>query len=139
MRDPSGLKAAERTSPSWPPRTATALPVTASQTRAVLSSDAVTMRAPSGLKAAEDAFLISRRSRKLGTACPNASSVSGSLGLVSALSRGQAATASFAALTGRFAASMFAKAVKAAEFIPDRFHRFPVCECLFPESRNGKR
>ena len=52
MRDPSGLKAAELTWPSWPLRTAIALPVAASQTRAVLSSDAVTMRFPSGLKAA---------------------------------------------------------------------------------------
>jgi hypothetical protein len=53
MRDPSGLKAAEFTPPSWPRRTAISLPVAASQMRAVLSVDAVTMRDPSGLKAAE--------------------------------------------------------------------------------------
>ena len=53
MRDPSGLKAAERTALSWPRRTAISLAVAASQMRAVLSSDAVTMRDPSGLKAAE--------------------------------------------------------------------------------------
>ena len=53
MRDPSGLKAAEFTSSSWPRRTAISLAVAASQMRAVLSCDAVTMRDPSGLKAAE--------------------------------------------------------------------------------------
>src|SRR5262245_48882038 len=53
MRDPSRLKAAECTEPSWPRRTAISLAVAASQTRAVWSSDAVTMRDPSGLKAAE--------------------------------------------------------------------------------------
>ena len=53
MRDPSGLKAADRTESAWPLRTAIALPVAASQTRAVLSDDVVTMRDPSGLKAAE--------------------------------------------------------------------------------------
>ena len=39
--------------PSCPRRTAISLPVAASQRRAVLSDDAVTMRDPSGLKAAE--------------------------------------------------------------------------------------
>ena len=53
MRDPSGLKAADITAPSWPRRTAISLAVAASQMRAVLSYDAVTMRDPSGLKAAE--------------------------------------------------------------------------------------
>ena len=38
---------------SWPLRTAIAMPVAASQTRAVLSKDAVTMRDPSGLNAAD--------------------------------------------------------------------------------------
>src|SRR5262249_13596068 len=38
---------------SWPRRTAICLVVAATQMRAVLSSDAVTMRAPSGLKAAD--------------------------------------------------------------------------------------
>ena len=65
MRDPSGLKAAEFTPPSWR-STAISLAVAASQMRAVrpfrklmsfdtesLSSDAVTMRDPSTLKAAE--------------------------------------------------------------------------------------
>jgi hypothetical protein len=52
-RIPSGLKAAEVTSLSWPRRTAISLAVAASQIRAVLSYDAVTMRFPSGLKAAE--------------------------------------------------------------------------------------
>jgi len=53
MRDPLGLKAAEVTLSSWPRRTAVAFAVAASQTRAVPSLDAVTMRVPSGLKAAE--------------------------------------------------------------------------------------
>jgi ABC transporter substrate binding protein len=51
MRDPSGLKAAERRSLAWPRRTAISLALAASQMRAVLSYDAVTMRNPSGLKA----------------------------------------------------------------------------------------
>ena len=38
---------------SCPRRTVISLPVAASQMRAVLSHDAVTMRVPSGLKAAE--------------------------------------------------------------------------------------
>ena len=50
MRDPSGLKAAEFTPPSWPRRTAISLTLAASQMRAVLSHDAVTMRDPSRLK-----------------------------------------------------------------------------------------
>ena len=53
MRDPSGLNAAEVTGPSWPRRTAISVAVSASQMRAVLSADAVTMRDPSGLNAAE--------------------------------------------------------------------------------------
>jgi hypothetical protein len=39
---------------SWPRRTAISLAVAASQMRAVLSADAVTVREPSGLKAADD-------------------------------------------------------------------------------------
>jgi hypothetical protein len=54
MRDPSGLKAAEVTPPSWPRRTAISLALAASQMRAVLSYDAVTMRDPSWLKAADN-------------------------------------------------------------------------------------
>ncbi len=50
--------------PLWPLRTAIALPVVASQSRAVLSRDAVTMRDPSGLKAAE----VIARSGRLRTA-----------------------------------------------------------------------
>jgi hypothetical protein len=61
MRDPSWLKAADLSQSSWPLRTAIALPVAPSQTRAVLSSDVVTMRDPSGLKPAHAA---SRRSRR---------------------------------------------------------------------------
>jgi hypothetical protein len=52
MRDPSGLKAAEFTWPSWPRRIAISLALAASQMRA-LSAAAVTMRDPSGLKAAD--------------------------------------------------------------------------------------
>src|SRR6516225_6376609 len=52
MREPSGLKAADRTA-SWLRRTAISLALAASQMRAVVSQDAVTMRDPSGLKAAE--------------------------------------------------------------------------------------
>src|SRR5262249_15647216 len=56
--DPSRLKVAEFTLPSWPRRTAICWPLAASQMRAVLScanhdSCAVTMREPSWLKAAE--------------------------------------------------------------------------------------
>src|SRR5215510_12527671 len=58
MRDPSGLKAAEVTSTSWPRKTAISLALAASQMRAVFSLDAVTMRDPSGLKAAEDTPLV---------------------------------------------------------------------------------
>ena len=53
MRDPSGLKAADVDRILMAAEVAIALPVAASQTRAVLSYDAVTMRDPSGLKAAE--------------------------------------------------------------------------------------
>src|SRR4051812_36059232 len=55
MRFPSGLKAADHTEFSCPDRTASCLPVEASQTRAVLSLvvAVVTMRAPSGLKVAD--------------------------------------------------------------------------------------
>jgi hypothetical protein len=52
MREPSGLKAADVTPFSWR-RTAISLALAASQMRAVLSCDAVTMRDPSGLNAAE--------------------------------------------------------------------------------------
>ena len=55
---PSGLKAAEVTKRRWPRRTAISLPVAASQMRAVLSADAVTMREPSGLKAAEFTHVV---------------------------------------------------------------------------------
>ena len=53
MRAPSGLNAAELTALLWPLSSATSRPLAASQTRAVLSTDAVTTRAPSGLKAAD--------------------------------------------------------------------------------------
>src|SRR5262245_55048141 len=72
MRNPSGLKAAERTIPTWPRRTAISLPLAgsqmraaqwrrtaislplvASQMRAVQSLDAVTTRHSSELSAAE--------------------------------------------------------------------------------------
>ena len=64
MRDPSGLKTADRTvglwyvtahrtASSWPRRTAISFALAAPQMRAVLSHDAVTMRDPSGLKAAD--------------------------------------------------------------------------------------
>ena len=52
-RLPWGLKLAELTESSCVIGTPTALPVSASQTRAVLSHDAVTTRLPSGLKLAE--------------------------------------------------------------------------------------
>ena len=72
MRVPSGETVAFQTSPPWPLRTAIALPVTASQTRAVLSAEAVTTRAPSGARrrqplddpavmAAEDRDRLARR------------------------------------------------------------------------------
>src|SRR5262249_42943238 len=48
---PSGLHAADLTSPSWPRRTTAPVP-SAFHTRAVLSRNAVTMRLPSGLHAA---------------------------------------------------------------------------------------
>ena len=57
MRDPSGLKAAAVTDPACPRRTAISLAVAASQMRAVPSCDAVTMRNPSGLKAADQTKL----------------------------------------------------------------------------------
>jgi hypothetical protein len=56
MRRPSGLNAALKTWPWCPWRTAITLPVAASQMRAVLSSDAVTMRRLSGLNAAPKAL-----------------------------------------------------------------------------------
>src|SRR5208337_2130208 len=59
MRVPSGLNAAVVTLLSWPRRTAISFAVAASHTRAVLSEDAVTMRVPSRLNAAE-----ARTSRK---------------------------------------------------------------------------
>ena len=53
MRLPSGLNAALIHNPSWPlSGSPIGLPVAASQNRAVLSPDAVTMRLPSGLNAA---------------------------------------------------------------------------------------
>src|ERR1700730_2782299 len=55
MRFPSGLKVADQTSvKSYTRRTAISLSVAVSQMRAVPSSNAVTMRDPSGLYAAED-------------------------------------------------------------------------------------
>jgi hypothetical protein len=48
-RWPSGLKRAERTSSSWRIGWPIALPLVASQGRAVLSADAVTTSIPSGL------------------------------------------------------------------------------------------
>ena len=50
---PSGLNAAELTEEVCPRREARVLPESASQTRAVLSAEAVTTRLPSGLNAAE--------------------------------------------------------------------------------------
>lgn len=49
MRLPSGLYDAPMTASSCPRRTVSSLPVAASQMRAVLSSDVVTIRLPSGL------------------------------------------------------------------------------------------
>ncbi len=53
MRWPSGLNATEKAWSSWPARVRSSTPVSAFQTLAVWSSLAVTMRWPSGLKAAE--------------------------------------------------------------------------------------
>ena len=53
MRRPSGENAAPETASSWPESTASSLAVAASQMRAVWSSEAVTMRRPSGENAAE--------------------------------------------------------------------------------------
>ena len=64
MRLPSGLNAALGTISSWPlSGWPIGLPVAASQTRAVLSRDAVTMRLPSGLNAAlnHDIFMAFER------------------------------------------------------------------------------
>ena len=52
-RLPSGLNAAEQTPAVCPRREARVLPESASQTRAVLSAEAVTTRLPSALNAAE--------------------------------------------------------------------------------------
>ena len=52
MRRPSGLNAALLTLAWWPVRTRSSWPLSASQMRAVLSVEAVTMRRPSGLNAA---------------------------------------------------------------------------------------
>ena len=79
MRDPSGLKAAENTDSSWPRRTAISLAVAASQMRAVLSYDAVTMRDPSGLKGGPQDMRLDRaeprspcrtRRPRCGRCCP---------------------------------------------------------------------
>ena len=72
---PVGAEGGGTTGPWWPLRTAIALPVAASQTRAVLSSDAVTMRDPSGLKAAEfDRALVAAENsdRRAGRGVPDA-------------------------------------------------------------------
>src|SRR5688500_16065963 len=53
MRLPSRENAAMRTDSRWPESTASDLAVSASQMRAVLSSEAVTMRRPSGENAAD--------------------------------------------------------------------------------------
>ena len=50
---------------SWPRRTAISLAVAASQMRAVLSADAVTMRDPSGLKAADYGARMASQDRDL--------------------------------------------------------------------------
>ena len=50
---PIGRKRGAQTPSSWPERTASGLAVAASQMRAVWSSEAVTMRRPSGDNAAE--------------------------------------------------------------------------------------
>ena len=52
MRVPSGENAARQTISLWPLSTAIGWPVAVSQTRAVLSAEAVTTRAPSGENAA---------------------------------------------------------------------------------------
>ena len=52
MRAPSGLNPALMTEPVWPCSTASEAPVLASHSRAVLSEEAVTIRAPSGLNPA---------------------------------------------------------------------------------------
>lgn len=87
MRAPSGLKAADSTTSSWPRSTAISLPVAASHTRAVWSDDLVRMQAPSGLKAADrrSAQVARARSRdaihvlasKPGRTLSNTSMVSG--------------------------------------------------------------
>src|SRR5262249_14994687 len=74
-RLPSGLKAAEFTMPSWPRRTAISLAVAASHRRAVLSHDAVTMRAPSRLKAAEETLLSWPLRAKRQFACETAAAI----------------------------------------------------------------
>ena len=70
MRDPSGLKAAEVTSRSWPRRTAISLPLAASHTRAVLSrrrgDDTLAVGAKGGgshlaVMAAQDRDLLAAR------------------------------------------------------------------------------
>jgi hypothetical protein len=64
MRDPSGLKAAEYTLPVWSLSTTISLPVAASQTRAVWSPDAVTMRDPSGLKSRVPIHTVVKENRQ---------------------------------------------------------------------------
>jgi hypothetical protein len=64
-RDPSGLKVADDTGASWPRRTAISFAVAASQMRAVLSGDAVTMRDPSGPdRFDEDMWNLTRTDRR---------------------------------------------------------------------------
>ena len=52
IRVPSGLNCALSTAPAWPASVASAFPLAASHTRAVLSIEAVTIRVPSGLNCA---------------------------------------------------------------------------------------
>lgn len=77
---PSGLNAAKLTCASWPANVASGAPDAASQIRAAAPSVAVTMRVPSGLKAAKVlTFSTESRSRMLGTIRPKTSNVVESL------------------------------------------------------------
>src|SRR5262249_62173436 len=69
-RRPSGLKAARWSSSACPFRTATALPVPASQTRAVWSSEAVATHWPSGLNTARSEEHTSELQSLTNLVCP---------------------------------------------------------------------
>jgi hypothetical protein len=68
MRAPSGLNAAATTRSLCPESVASAAPLVASHTRAVLSSDAVTTLLPSGLKEAAVTASSWRKGRSDGSA-----------------------------------------------------------------------